>query len=209
MKRFFWWQFSHAPWESCPEPGRWGGRLKGTMWSVGVSSWLYEACCSQDWTLDALCTNGRTNIHKCFSRTCLSWSEFKRITWEGKRTSTETISLRAEQNLERYGKWPQRNYCDLTFSTLNWNYLKQRTVLCQEWTDKLWSWNFMQEQGLPVKKVEWDCWGKNKQHFLFVLQIFYNRTLQSTVQREEQSLMTSHVTLNTALVNSGSILLQL
>lgn len=98
---------------------------RGPCEVLDVSSWLYEACCSQDWTLDALCTNGRTNIHKCFSRTCLSWSEFKRITWEGKRTSTETISLRAEQNLERYGKWPQRNYCDLTFSTLNWNYLNR------------------------------------------------------------------------------------
>ena len=121
MKRFFWWQFSQAPWESHPEPGRWGGGFRRTMWSAWCIPWLYGACCSQDWTLDALYTNGRTNIHKCFSCTCLSWSKFKRITWEGKRTPTETISLRAEQNLEQYGKWPQRNYCDLTFSSLNWD----------------------------------------------------------------------------------------
>ena len=70
----------------------------------------------------------------------------------------------------------------------------------------------MQEQRknlLQWKKIEWDCWGKNRQHFLFVLQIFYNRKLQKHSPKrraESDDLSGPH---NTALVNSGSILLQL
>ena len=73
---------------------------------------------------------------------------------------------------------------------------EQRTVLCQEWTDKLWSWNFMQEQRknpLQWKKLNGIVEAKTNSISCLFYKYFITEHFKSTVQREEQSLMTSHV----------------